>query len=124
MLPAAAFVYTLARCVWQTRLNTHPHVDRAIRHPDRWQFLSKPYTDRARLAKQTRASFVFLICRTLFDHTPLRHNLLFCSPGMYSHQKCAIESAKYGKSVCIVDKSSQIGGVCVHTGTIPSKTFR
>lgn len=39
-------------------------------------------------------------------------------------QKCAIESAKYGKSVCIVDKSSQIGGVCVHTGTIPSKTFR
>ncbi|CAN0370396.1 unnamed protein product [Ectocarpus sp. 6 AP-2014] len=39
-------------------------------------------------------------------------------------QKCAIESAKYGKSVCIVDKSSQLGGVCVHTGTIPSKTFR
>ncbi|RHY33647.1 hypothetical protein DYB32_001475 [Aphanomyces invadans] len=29
-----------------------------------------------------------------------------------------------GKSVAIVDKSEEIGGVCVHTGTIPSKTFR
>lgn len=39
-------------------------------------------------------------------------------------QKCALESVKYGKSVSVVDKSSMLGGVCVHTGTIPSKTFR
>ncbi|CAN0347846.1 unnamed protein product [Discosporangium mesarthrocarpum] len=39
-------------------------------------------------------------------------------------QKCAIESAKSGKSVAVVDKNSMLGGVCVHTGTIPSKTFR
>eukprot|EP00760_Papus_ankaliazontas_P030802 PhM_4_TR5028/c0_g1_i1/m.105860/K00322/sthA, udhA; NAD(P) transhydrogenase len=39
-------------------------------------------------------------------------------------QKCAIDSAKRGKSVLVVDKAMNAGGVCVHTGTIPSKTFR
>eukprot|EP00123_Amoebidium_parasiticum_P007935 comp18467_c0_seq1/m.19786 comp18467_c0_seq1/g.19786 ORF comp18467_c0_seq1/g.19786 comp18467_c0_seq1/m.19786 type:complete len:501 (-) comp18467_c0_seq1:140-1642(-) len=31
---------------------------------------------------------------------------------------------KKGKSVAIIDRPDMIGGVCVHTGTIPSKTFR
>ncbi|RHZ02801.1 hypothetical protein DYB31_004630 [Aphanomyces astaci] len=39
-------------------------------------------------------------------------------------QKCAIDSAKHGKKVAIIDKKDMHGGVCVHTGTIPSKTFR
>ncbi|KAF1331649.1 putative Soluble pyridine nucleotide transhydrogenase, partial [Globisporangium splendens] len=39
-------------------------------------------------------------------------------------QKCAIDSAKHGKSVAIIDKRDMHGGVCVHTGTVPSKTFR
>eukprot|EP00759_Apiculatamorpha_spiralis_P022201 PhF_6_TR26536/c0_g1_i1/m.38361/K00322/sthA, udhA; NAD(P) transhydrogenase len=39
-------------------------------------------------------------------------------------QKCAVDSAKRGKRVAVVDKSVNVGGVCVHTGTIPSKTFR
>uniref|UniRef100_K3X332 NAD(P)(+) transhydrogenase (Si-specific) n=1 Tax=Globisporangium ultimum (strain ATCC 200006 / CBS 805.95 / DAOM BR144) TaxID=431595 RepID=K3X332_GLOUD len=41
-----------------------------------------------------------------------------------SATQCAIESAKQGKRVAIVDKKTSVGGVCVHTGTIPSKTFR
>ncbi|KDO22067.1 hypothetical protein SPRG_12054 [Saprolegnia parasitica CBS 223.65] len=41
-----------------------------------------------------------------------------------SGQKCAIDSAKHGKKVAIIDKKDMHGGVCVHTGTIPSKTFR
>ncbi|NNC37722.1 MAG: Si-specific NAD(P)(+) transhydrogenase [Acidimicrobiales bacterium] len=36
----------------------------------------------------------------------------------------AIQAAKAGKSVLIVDKGIRIGGVCVHTGTLPSKTLR
>ena len=36
-------------------------------------------------------------------------------------QKCAIDSAKHGYSVAIVDKRDMLGGVCVHTGTVPSK---
>ncbi len=39
-------------------------------------------------------------------------------------KSCAVESAKAGKKVAVVDKKGMIGGVCVHTGTIPSKTFR
>jgi NAD(P) transhydrogenase len=39
-------------------------------------------------------------------------------------QKGAICAAKLGKSVAIVDKRAMLGGVSVHTGTIPSKTLR
>src|SRR5215471_14456333 len=39
-------------------------------------------------------------------------------------QKGAIAAAKIGKRVAIVDRSEMIGGVCLHTGTIPSKTLR
>ncbi len=36
----------------------------------------------------------------------------------------AIQAAKANKSVLVVDKGRTIGGVSVHTGTIPSKTMR
>jgi NAD(P) transhydrogenase len=39
-------------------------------------------------------------------------------------QKAAIAAAKAGKRVAIVDRAVMIGGVSVHTGTIPSKTIR
>ncbi|MBX3582483.1 MAG: Si-specific NAD(P)(+) transhydrogenase [Rhizobiaceae bacterium] len=41
-----------------------------------------------------------------------------------SGRRAAIQSAKLGKSVLVVDKGSRLGGVSVHTGTIPSKTLR
>jgi len=39
-------------------------------------------------------------------------------------QKGAICAAKLRKKVAIIERKRTIGGVCVHTGTIPSKTFR
>src|SRR5207237_8795575 len=39
-------------------------------------------------------------------------------------QKGAIAAAKLGKRVAVVDRREMTGGVCVHTGTIPSKTLR
>jgi NAD(P) transhydrogenase len=39
-------------------------------------------------------------------------------------QKAAIAAAKLGKSVAIVERGRTLGGVCVNTGTIPSKTLR
>ena len=39
-------------------------------------------------------------------------------------QKGAICAAKLHKKVAIIDRQRTIGGVCVHTGTIPSKTLR
>jgi NAD(P) transhydrogenase len=39
-------------------------------------------------------------------------------------QRAAIQGAKAGKRVAIVEKQVAIGGVCINTGTIPSKTMR
>jgi len=39
-------------------------------------------------------------------------------------QKGAICAAKLRKKVAIIDRIRTMGGVCVHTGTIPSKTLR
>ncbi len=39
-------------------------------------------------------------------------------------RRAAVQSAKLGKSVLVVDRGRRLGGVSVHTGTIPSKTLR
>src|SRR6185436_2055121 len=39
-------------------------------------------------------------------------------------QRAAVQAAKLGKRVAVIEKNRNIGGVCVETGTIPSKTFR
>ncbi|MDL2718609.1 MAG: Si-specific NAD(P)(+) transhydrogenase [Acidobacteriota bacterium] len=39
-------------------------------------------------------------------------------------QRAAVQAAKVGKKVGICEKREMVGGVCVNTGTIPSKTFR
>ena len=39
-------------------------------------------------------------------------------------QRAAIQAAKTGKKVALIEKRDVVGGVCVNTGTIPSKTMR
>lgn len=39
-------------------------------------------------------------------------------------QRAAVQAAKLGKKVAVVEKTEVVGGVCVNTGTIPSKTMR
>ncbi len=39
-------------------------------------------------------------------------------------QKAAIAAAKLGRRVAVVDRPDMLGGVSLHTGTIPSKTLR
>ena len=39
-------------------------------------------------------------------------------------QRAAIQAAKLGKKVGMCDRRELVGGVCINTGTIPSKTFR
>ncbi|MGW0451877.1 Si-specific NAD(P)(+) transhydrogenase [Gordonia sputi] len=39
-------------------------------------------------------------------------------------QKAAIAAAKLGKRAAIVERRNMVGGVCINTGTIPSKTLR
>jgi NAD(P) transhydrogenase len=39
-------------------------------------------------------------------------------------QKAAIATAKLGRRVAVVERRDMVGGVCINTGTIPSKTLR
>jgi NAD(P) transhydrogenase len=39
-------------------------------------------------------------------------------------QKAAIQAAKVGAKVAVVERRETVGGVCANTGTIPSKTLR
>ena len=41
-----------------------------------------------------------------------------------SGQRAAIQGAKCGRRVVIIDHREVVGGVCINTGTIPSKTMR
>ena len=39
-------------------------------------------------------------------------------------RRAAVQAAKIGRSVLVIDNRARVGGVSVHTGTIPSKTLR
>jgi NAD(P) transhydrogenase len=39
-------------------------------------------------------------------------------------QKAAIQAAKVGKKVAVVERKKVVGGICINTGTIPSKSLR
>src|ERR1051326_4429144 len=39
-------------------------------------------------------------------------------------QRAAIQAAKCGRRVAVIEQREVIGGVCINTGTIPSKTMR
>ena len=51
------------------------------------------------------------------------YNLLVIGSGP-AGQKAAIQAAKLGRSAAVVERGASFGGVCVLTGTIPSKTLR
>src|SRR5438132_8856165 len=39
-------------------------------------------------------------------------------------QKAAIQAAKIGKKVAIIERKKVAGGICINIGTIPSKSLR
>ncbi len=49
---------------------------------------------------------------------------LVCIGSGPAGQRAAIQAAKLGKKVAVIEKRRVVGGSCVDTGTIPSKTFR
>jgi NAD(P) transhydrogenase len=52
-----------------------------------------------------------------------RYDLLVIGSGP-AGQRGAIQAAKLGKRVAIIERWPRVGGVSVHTGTLPSKTLR
>ena len=49
---------------------------------------------------------------------------LVCIGSGPAGQRGAVQAAKLGRRVAIVERHATVGGICVATGTIPSKTFR
>jgi NAD(P) transhydrogenase len=49
---------------------------------------------------------------------------LLCIGSGPGGQRAAIQAAKAGRRVAVAERRRVLGGVCLHTGTIPSKTFR
>jgi NAD(P) transhydrogenase len=49
---------------------------------------------------------------------------LLCLGSGPAGQRAAVQAAKLGFRAAVVEKGRVVGGVCVDTGTIPSKTFR
>ena len=54
---------------------------------------------------------------------PYDYDLLCIGSGP-AGQRAAVQAAKLGKRVALIEKRRILGGVCLHTGTIPSKTLR
>ncbi|RMH07231.1 MAG: Si-specific NAD(P)(+) transhydrogenase, partial [Nitrospirae bacterium] len=54
---------------------------------------------------------------------PFEFDLLCIGSGP-AGQRAAVQAAKLRKRVAVIEKQEIVGGVCVATGTIPSKTFR
>jgi NAD(P) transhydrogenase len=52
-----------------------------------------------------------------------RYDLVVIGSGP-AGQRAAIQGAKSGKRVALIERREVIGGVCINTGTIPSKTMR
>jgi NAD(P) transhydrogenase len=52
-----------------------------------------------------------------------RYDLIVIGSGP-AGRRAAVQAAKLGKSVLVVENRLRVGGVSVHTGTIPSKTLR
>ena len=49
---------------------------------------------------------------------------LVCVGSGPAGQRAAVQAAKLGRRVAIIEKRPTVGGVCVETGTLPSKTLR
>lgn len=57
------------------------------------------------------------------EMTPEQFDLVVIGSGP-AGEKGAAQAAYFGNKVALIEKADQVGGACVHTGTLPSKTLR
>ena len=59
------------------------------------------------------------------DERGLRFDFdLVCIGSGPAGQRAAVQTAKLGKRAAVIEKRRNVGGICLDTGTIPSKTLR
>src|SRR5688572_9537640 len=61
--------------------------------------------------------------RDVMTVAPNRFDLAVIGSGP-AGQKAAVQAAKLGRSVVVIERDSSVGGECIHHGTIPSKALR
>jgi NAD(P) transhydrogenase len=66
----------------------------------------------------TRPQLVWPSVTPVYDYDLV---VIGCGPG---GQKAAIAAAKLGKRAVVIESMDVVGGACINTGTIPSKTLR
>jgi hypothetical protein len=93
-------------------LRAHPVVRELNIYADEWQNL----LSRAQPRDARRRGIRMSVPRRSFDVV-----VLGSGPG---GQKAAVQAAKLGKRVLVIERDATVGGECVHRGTIPSKTLR
>ena len=54
---------------------------------------------------------------------PDQYDVIVLGGGPAGH-KAAVQAAKVGRKVLMIEREARVGGECVHRGTIPSKTLR
>ena len=47
--------------------------------------------------------------------------IIGCGP---AGEKAGAQAAYFGKRVAIIERAPEVGGSCINTGTVPSKTLR
>lgn len=57
------------------------------------------------------------------DNSEFDYDLIVIGSGPGGH-RAAIQAAKLNRRVCVIEKNASVGGVCLNTGTIPSKSLR
>ena len=109
---------TPARCSPATSSHSRATTDRR-RSPPSWATTEEPSLRTATgtiVPDGTRAPVSGKMSRVELD-------MLVIGSGP-SGQKAAIQAAKLGKRVAVAERKDRLGGVSIHTGTIPSKTLR
>jgi NAD(P) transhydrogenase len=63
-------------------------------------------------------------CQTVHDSQMVESYDYVVIGGGPAGEKGAVAAAYFGKKVCVIEREAYLGGACVNTGTIPSKTLR
>src|SRR5207245_5619709 len=101
------------------------HLTSKIRHSTRRNFLVPPalplesFRNQPHSALRMRLANSGEVCVGSSDNFDLL--VIGCGP---AGEKAGAQAAYFGKRVAVIERAAHMGGSCINTGTVPSKTLR